>query len=92
LQEKINSREFAEWQAYDEIEPFGELRADLRAGIVAHAAANAPYRKPYPNSVPAHFMPDFEKEEGDDGQQSDKEMMANMAMAFGVKIDDGSDR
>jgi hypothetical protein len=51
--------EFATWQAYYEIDPFGEDRADLRAGIVASVIANAnrdPKRKPTPFTA-QDFMP-----------------------------------
>jgi len=39
-QEEISSYEFAEWQAYAELEPFGETRADMRAGTIAATIAN----------------------------------------------------
>ena len=40
----ISSLELSEWQAYDRIEPFGEIRADLRAGSIVQAAIS-PYVK-----------------------------------------------
>lgn len=74
-QREIDSREFAEWIAYDGIEPFGEDRGDLRAGIIAATIANANRGK---NSSPFHpkdFMPDFERKHK---QQTDEEMQAFM--------------
>jgi len=39
---RIDSRELSEWMAFYSIEPFGELRADMRAAMVAfHIAAGA---------------------------------------------------
>lgn len=56
---ELTSEQFAEWQAYESLEPWSEDRADLRAGIIASACL-APWRKkgaPPPN--PQDFMPDF---------------------------------
>lgn len=40
-QARIDSREFAEWMAYEDVEPDSPARRDYRAGIVAAAVANA---------------------------------------------------
>jgi len=58
-QASTDSREFAEWLAYQQIDPSGEDRADLRAAIIACVIANAnrdPKSKPF---TPSDFMPDF---------------------------------
>ena len=39
-QREIDSREFAEWIAYDRIDPFGEERADWRVGQLTAMVAN----------------------------------------------------
>lgn len=47
---EIDSRELAEWMAYDRLEPFGEQRGDVRTAIVAQTVANThrgPKQKPY---------------------------------------------
>jgi hypothetical protein len=57
----MSSREFAEWLAYFELEPFGEERADLRSGIVASTIANVnrdPKRRRRAFR-PEDFMPRF---------------------------------
>jgi hypothetical protein len=59
----MSSREFSEWMAFHDLEPFGEERADLRAGIVASTVANAnrdpkKKRKAY---KPEDFMPKFKR-------------------------------
>ena len=50
--------------AYDQLEPFGERRADLRMAVLASLIANAnrdpdKRREPF---TPADFMPRFEAE------------------------------
>ncbi len=62
LLDRLPADLFMEWQAYYQIEPWGEDRADLRAGIVASVIANThrdARRKPEPYQ-PADFMPRFE--------------------------------
>lgn len=39
-QNEISSREFTEWLAYYQLEPFGEIVADLRHGVAAALLAN----------------------------------------------------
>lgn len=59
---KMSWRQYSAWQAYANVEPFGEERADLRAGIVASLIANVnrdTTQKPTPFSA-VDFMPDFE--------------------------------
>lgn len=40
LLDRMSSREFSEWMAYYEIEPFGEERADLRQAMTTSAVHN----------------------------------------------------
>jgi len=63
----MSSREFAEWLAYSQLEPFDELRADLRAGIVASTVANV-YRDTSVRAEafqPNDFMPFARKPESE---------------------------
>lgn len=64
----IDSREFSEWQAYWNLEPWGEGRGDLRAGIVASTMANLWRGANTPPFTPTDFMPQFDRvgEEADD--------------------------
>ena len=57
LQLRLNSREFAEWLAYYNLEPWGEERADLRAGIIAATVANAAPGRRGRTFQPKDFMP-----------------------------------
>lgn len=54
---EIDSTEFTEWMAYDNIDPFGDQRADLRAGIVAATVANFSMSPAQPPLTAADFMP-----------------------------------
>ncbi len=57
--ERCDSRQFAEWRAYHQIEPWGEERADLRAGIIASTIANVNRGKGQKVFTPDDFMPHF---------------------------------
>ena len=41
LLDRMSSREFGEWMAFYEIEPFGEERADLRQAMTTSAVHNS---------------------------------------------------
>lgn len=56
-QREIDSREFAEWAAEYRIEPWGEVRQELRNGILASLAVNVAGGK----SKPADFMVKFDQ-------------------------------
>ncbi len=60
-QREISSPEFAEWMAYDQLEPMGEQRADLRMGIMAATLANVNRGRGQRAFKPADFMPQFEE-------------------------------
>jgi hypothetical protein len=50
LLDRMTSRELAEWQAFDAIEPIGHKRGDVQSAIIAATVANAsrdPKRQPY---------------------------------------------
>ena len=40
LYREIDSAELVEWQAYYNLEPWGEQKADIRTGIIASTIAN----------------------------------------------------
>ena len=67
LQNRMDSREFAEWIAFTQLDPFTEERADLRAGIVASTFANANLGKNQQPFKPSDFMPKY-------GEQVKQEM------------------
>jgi len=60
-QHQISSREFAEWLAFDRIDPIGDERGDLQAATVA-AAVTAPHMGRGRRVTARDFMPDFEQE------------------------------
>lgn len=75
-QQRVTMKEFKQWQAYAQIEPFGQKRSDLRMGILACAvlAPHSGRRK----LAPADFMPDFTKHLRPVKAQSSAEIMATM--------------
>lgn len=82
-----------EWQAYYDLEPFGDIRADLRAGIVSSTIANVMGDQKQLTS-PADFMPLLKSrtvgEVPDDGRivlsDADPNVQAALVLAnvFGV--------
>ena len=73
---RCNARQFAEWRAYYQIEPWGEERADLRAGIIASTIANVNRGKGQKAFMPSDFMPDFDRKPKQ--PMSDEQMFAVM--------------
>lgn len=59
-QREIDSHEFAEWLAYDRLEPIGPRRADLNAAIIAAAVFNARRSKRSDKVAdPRDFLPKY---------------------------------
>ena len=56
------------WKAYEQIEPFGELRADLRSGILTAVVVNALGGE----AKPGDFLMDFEPETGINAAMDEK--------------------
>lgn len=79
-QREIDSREFAEWVAEYRIEPWGEIRSDLRAGIIASSVL-APYCKKGQGPRPIDLMPNFGDKRTTRPRQSEAEMRAVMVRA-----------
>lgn len=62
LEQRMSSRELIEWQAYAELEPFGDMRADLRMGIQTAALVRVWADPKKAKAItPATFMPQFEQ-------------------------------
>ena len=64
----MSAREFAEWMAYDRIDPFGSERADWRSASIAALLANI-YRDDKQRSKPFEvndFMPKFDAPPSDE--------------------------
>lgn len=59
LLDKLSSREIAEWQAYDSLDPIGGRRGDIQAGVVASTVANVFRSNDSKAYGPADFMPQF---------------------------------
>lgn len=59
----MSAQEFADWQFYAQIEPFGEDRADFRAGVIASTFYNMNRGKNAEALKPSDFMHFAEKPE-----------------------------
>lgn len=57
----MDAREFAEWIAYDMIEPFGGNREDQRAGTIVSAIVNVNKKKGSKPAQWSDFLPPYEK-------------------------------
>lgn len=57
LLSRIGSDELTEWMAFYQLEPFGDMRADLRSGVIASTIANANRAKHAQAFTPEDFMP-----------------------------------
>jgi hypothetical protein len=53
----LNSRQITEWQAYWEMEPFGEIAAEFRSGQIAAMIVNTHLRKGSQPMKAADFVP-----------------------------------
>lgn len=84
----MSASEFEEWKLFYQIEPFGQMRADLRSGTVAAITANAhrdakKRRKPY---TARDFMAGYEfLEERPAGGSSLLDKVAAINSALGGK-------
>ena len=61
LEKQMGSDELTEWQAFYQLEPWGDIRADFRAGIIASVLANSHRGSHAPPFSPQDFMPFVEK-------------------------------
>jgi hypothetical protein len=58
-QAEIDSQEFAEWMAYDRVQPFGPERADMGPAQLCALFANVNRKQGSRPFKVADFMPDF---------------------------------
>jgi hypothetical protein len=78
---RVGSDELTEWMAFYQLEPFGEMRADLRSGVVAATFANAHRTKDARAFTPEDFMPYIERTTPKD----DMDLPPNDVHFFGLK-------
>lgn len=75
MQDEISSREFAEWQAYYRLEPFGERVTDVRlANLLALIASGLGGKKVDPKDMLVEW--------GAGEDEVNDEMVANKVMAI----------
>lgn len=87
----MSSAEFLEWMVYYGLEPFGELRGDLRAGVIASTIANVHRDKKSKSFKPSDFL--LFSETGQESQpetpEEQKQAVINLFRGIGLKVVDG---
>lgn len=78
-QAEVSSKEFTTWQAMFAMEPFGDVRADLRNGILCALVANLMTKGKRKRA--SDFMPDFDVEE--DREMTPEEAHARLRAMLG---------
>lgn len=68
-QQQIDAREFAEWMAFDSIDPIGELRADMRSAQLLHAIVSMFAGKGKPPRATDYLLCDLDRPERDIGPE-----------------------
>jgi len=81
---EVDSRELAEWQAFDRLDPIGQDRDDWRAGIVAATVANRSRGKGERAYSPADFVPDFDPQPPTHAELAEKVKL--LALAWGAEV------
>jgi len=85
----ISSKEFAYWEVYNTLDPFGEDREDYRAGIVASTVLNAS-RTNKKDKVwkPEEFIPKFGKEQKVNKQTVEQQLKIVEMLNIGLNGND----
>ena len=90
LKERMGSSEFVSWRAFANVEPIGDMRADMRTALIVAAVANTG-RNPKKRSEPfqpGDFMPDYWQAAANRAPQdwrTLKQKVQVLAAAFGGK-------
>ena len=87
LQERMTSKEFVEWMAYERIDPFGSTREDIRSAIIAMTIHNKDRRRGQTPAKISDFIPTFSRP----GIQQVPEMQTEIlefARTHGIAVED----
>lgn len=80
--EQLDARELAEYLAFDQIEPIGDIRSDAAAGVIASTIANC-HRTKGQSFSPIDFMPFADKPPTKQMSNQEIEAVLKNAMMFG---------
>ncbi len=86
---RTGSDEITEWMAFYQLEPFGEIRADIRSGVIAATFANAHRAQHTQPFTPEDFMPFIERPRaaaGDSHQDNARLNVARFKAMFAHKV------
>jgi len=88
-QQRISSKEFAEWQAYhSHIEPIGDKRTDLLFAMLMHVVASCHSGKKSRFSV-QDFIPEWMQKSQAENAQDVAERLSSVLGRMAQKGDDG---
>ena len=80
--DQMDARELAEYLAFDQIEPIGDIRADAAAGVIASTVANC-HRSKGKSFTPMDFMPFADRPARKKMTTNEIEGVLKQAMMFG---------
>jgi len=84
----MGNGEFAEWWAYYSIDPFGELRADIRHAALMALLANVnrdAKLRPEPWTM-AEFLPDYWQTPAERDEEAHNQAMLQKFQMFAVQV------
>lgn len=89
----MSAEEFAAWQAFYAVEPFGGMRIDLAGGVIASTVANA-HRDPKRGRpfAPRDFMPLLPREAEGGGSDDDAALARFIAHVESLKAEEPRDK
>lgn len=77
-----SSKELSEWIAYNNIDPFGNMRGDIQAGIISSTMANLWADE---KTKPDDFIPEFKGVKEKQNWSEQKRIAEMLNTAFGGK-------
>ena len=82
--DRMDARELAEYIAFDQVEPIGDIRSDAAAGVIASTIANC-HRSKGKAFSPIDFMPFADKPEKQPMNMDEMKTVLDNAVLFGKK-------
>lgn len=80
----MSSKEITEWMAYNNLEPFGEERADVRSAMIACVMANAFSKKKHKIE---DFILKFKRRKKGKTKRMDWQVMKKICQIFSKKVE-----
>lgn len=91
----LTSYQLSEWEAYDRLDPIGEDRADFRIArlisVVENIARTVWGEEGVEMTIPADYMPEWDKEDEDDIESKKRQTVEEMKQVM-LSITDRQNR